>query len=95
VKTFGALKKQHGDQHLAVRCCWKPKKRTQGNGGTYKKLTAACRGLTHRAIPAWCKGHLRDKARTRLCQEPRRTDIQEETSGETGRHQWNKGLRPS
>jgi hypothetical protein len=21
VKTFGALKKQHGDQHLAVRCC--------------------------------------------------------------------------
>jgi hypothetical protein len=67
VKTFGALKKQHGDWHLAVRCCRNPNKQTQGNGGTRKKLAAACRGMTHQAISAWhkehcCQGQGKDKA---------------------------------
>jgi hypothetical protein len=39
------------DRHLAVRRRGQPKKRTQ------KKLTAACRGMTCPAIPAWRKGH--------------------------------------
>jgi hypothetical protein len=30
VKPVGALSKHHGDWHLAVECCQKPKKRTQG-----------------------------------------------------------------
>jgi hypothetical protein len=38
VETFRALKKQHGDWHLAVRHCGQPKKWTQGNGGSWKKF---------------------------------------------------------
>jgi hypothetical protein len=56
VETFGALKKRHRDRHLAVRGCGQPKERTQGNGGSQKKLIATCRGITHHAIPAWRKG---------------------------------------
>jgi hypothetical protein len=57
VKSFGALKKQHGDRHLAVGRCGKLKEQTQGKGGSWKKLAAACRGITHHAGVAWCKGH--------------------------------------
>jgi hypothetical protein len=57
VKPVRALKKRHGGQNLAVRCCQKPKKRTQGNVGSYKTLAAACRGMTCRAIPVQNKGH--------------------------------------
>jgi hypothetical protein len=57
VKTVIALKRQHGDWHLAVRCCDQPKKQTQRNCGSGKKLAAACRGMTCRPIPAWRKGH--------------------------------------
>jgi hypothetical protein len=45
-KPVGALKKQHGDQNLAIGCRQKPKKRIQGNGGSWKKSAAARRGLT-------------------------------------------------
>jgi hypothetical protein len=38
VETFGASKKRHRDRHLAIRCRSQPKKRTQGNGGSWKKL---------------------------------------------------------
>jgi hypothetical protein len=34
VKTFEALKKQYGDQHLAVGHWQQLKKRSQGNGGS-------------------------------------------------------------
>jgi hypothetical protein len=39
--TFGALKKRHGDRHLAVG----RRRRTQGNGGSREKLAVACRGV--------------------------------------------------
>jgi hypothetical protein len=57
VNSFGALKMQHGDRHLAVRRGEKQEKQTQGNGGSRKKLATTCRGMTHNAIPATCKGH--------------------------------------
>jgi hypothetical protein len=37
VKTFRALKKPHGDWHLAVRRCCQLKKLAQGNGGSREK----------------------------------------------------------
>jgi hypothetical protein len=57
VKIITALKKWHGDRHLAIRYHGQLKKRTQGNGGSWQKLAAACRGLTCCSIPAWHKGH--------------------------------------
>jgi hypothetical protein len=57
VENFGALKERHGDQYLAVGCHPQLKKRTQGNGGSRKKLAAACKGMTRPAIPARRKGH--------------------------------------
>jgi hypothetical protein len=44
VESSGAMKKQHGDLDLAIGCRWEPEKRTQGKGGSQKKLAAACRG---------------------------------------------------
>jgi hypothetical protein len=61
VNSFGALKMQHGDRHLAVRHGEK-QKRTQGNGGSWKKLATTYRGMTRNAIPATSKGHGKDKA---------------------------------
>jgi hypothetical protein len=43
VEKFGALKEQYRDWHLGVRRRSQPKKRTQGNGGSQKKLNAARR----------------------------------------------------
>jgi hypothetical protein len=43
VKTIGALEDRYGDRHLAARRRRQPKKRTQGDGGSQKKLVAACR----------------------------------------------------
>jgi hypothetical protein len=57
VKLIGALKKRHGSRHLAVGRRCQPKKRTQGNGGSRKKLVAACRGMTRSSIPTRRKGH--------------------------------------
>jgi hypothetical protein len=57
VETFGALKDWYVDQYLAVECCRQPKKRTQGNGGSQKKLATTHRQMTHRAIPVHCRGH--------------------------------------
>jgi hypothetical protein len=51
VKIVTALKKQYGDHHLTVGCHQQLKKQTQGDGGYWKKLAAARRGMTHRAIP--------------------------------------------
>jgi hypothetical protein len=57
VKTVRAQKKLYGDRHLAIGRCRQLRKWTQGDGGSRKKLAAARRGMTHRAIPAWHKGH--------------------------------------
>jgi hypothetical protein len=52
VETFGALKEQCEDWHLDMGCCRQLKKWTQGNDESQKKLTTACRGMTHHAILA-------------------------------------------
>jgi hypothetical protein len=57
VEIFGALKEWYRDQHLAVRRCGQLKKRTQGNGGSQRKLAAACRRMAHRVIPPQHKEH--------------------------------------
>jgi hypothetical protein len=57
LKTVRALKKWHRDRHLAIRHRGQPKKRIQGNGGSWKKLAVACRGMARRAIPASCWVH--------------------------------------
>jgi hypothetical protein len=49
VEMIRALKDWPVDWHPAVRCRSKSKKWTQGNGVSWKKLAAACRGMTHRA----------------------------------------------
>lgn len=56
VKTVIALKRQHKDWHLAVRCRSQLKKWTQGNCVSWKNMPATCRGMTCCPIPAWCKG---------------------------------------
>jgi hypothetical protein len=62
VKLVGALKKRHGDQHLVVGNRKKPKEWTQGDGGSWTTLAAACRGMNRRSIPARRKRHSKDKA---------------------------------
>jgi hypothetical protein len=43
-------------------CGEKPKKQTQDNGGSQKKLAITCRGMTRCAGLARRKGHGKDKA---------------------------------
>jgi hypothetical protein len=57
VKTIGALKDRYGDQHLAVECHQQPKKQTQGNVGSRKKLAAERRWMIRHAVPALLKEH--------------------------------------
>jgi hypothetical protein len=57
VETVGALEDRYGDRHLAVRHHWQPKKHTQGDDGSLKKLAAAHRWMTRRIVPARHKGH--------------------------------------
>jgi hypothetical protein len=61
VKPGRALKKWYGNLNLAIGRCQKPKKRTQGSGGSWKNLAA---------MP-FLHG-IRDKARTKLFQELRK-----------------------
>jgi hypothetical protein len=53
VETVDTLK----DRYLAVGRRRQPKKRTQGDGGSWQKLAAARGRLARRAIPAPRKGH--------------------------------------
>jgi hypothetical protein len=95
VETVGALKKRYRNLLLTVRRRGQQKKRTQGNGGSRNKLAAACRGMTCLTIPAWCKGHCcqgQGKGQG-YAKNPQRTAVREETSRETGRHEWNKEPR--
>jgi hypothetical protein len=52
VKTVRELRNRHGDWHLAVRWRGLPKKWTQSNGSSWKKLAAAHSGMTRHATPA-------------------------------------------
>jgi hypothetical protein len=60
-KSFGALKKQHGDWNLAVGRRQNPKERTQDNGGSRKNLALAYRGTIRRTGVARRKGHGRQE----------------------------------
>jgi hypothetical protein len=44
METIKAMEGRYGDSH-------------HGDGGSQKMLAAACKGMTHRAIPAPSKGH--------------------------------------
>jgi hypothetical protein len=46
VKTIGALEDQYGDRYLAIRRRQQPKKWTQGDGGSWRKLAAPFRWMT-------------------------------------------------
>jgi hypothetical protein len=73
VDNFGARKKRPRYRHLAVRRRGQPTERTQGNGGSRKKLAAAHRGMTRReGVAGAMNRDVRDKARTRLYKEPRK-----------------------
>jgi hypothetical protein len=67
VETIGALK----DRHLTVERRRQPKKWTQIDGGSRKKLAATRRRMTRRAILASRKGHCHQgPARTMFYAEP-------------------------
>jgi hypothetical protein len=57
LKEEVALKKQHGNWHLAIGPSEKLKEWTQGDGGSWKKLAVTCRRMTRHAIPTWREGH--------------------------------------
>jgi hypothetical protein len=92
VETVRALKKRHRDWHLATRRHGQPKKQTQGNGGSQKKLAVVYREMTRYAIPAQHKDHCcQGQRKGQGCtKNPENMDVQEETLGKTGRHHWNK-----
>jgi hypothetical protein len=55
-ETYGALKERYENRHLAVGRR-QLKKLTQGDGGSWKKLAVASKGMTRRVIPVPRKGH--------------------------------------
>jgi hypothetical protein len=59
VKSFRALKGR-GDRHLAVGQHGQPRERTQGYCGSWMKLAAAGRKMTHHAGVALCQGDGQD-----------------------------------
>jgi hypothetical protein len=83
------MKKRYGDLHLAVGHRSQLKYRIQGRGGSRKKLAAARGRLTRRAVPARRKGHGRQAPGKDIVVQgtPGMTDVQEETSGESGMQQ--------
>jgi hypothetical protein len=52
VESVRGLEDRYGNWHLAVGHRQQLKKWIQGSGGFWKKLAAACRWITHYAIPA-------------------------------------------
>jgi hypothetical protein len=89
--TVGVMKERCRDRHLAVRRSGQPKKLTQGNGGSRKKLAAACRRNGRRTVEQR-RQKIADRGHC-LKGNLEKTDLREETSGDTGRHQWNKEPR--
>jgi hypothetical protein len=73
VEMIGALKERYRDWHLSIGHRQQPKKRAQGDGGSWKKLAAACRQMTHHAIPASRRGHgRRCSSRVSVAREARK-----------------------
>jgi hypothetical protein len=58
-EKFGATEDRAGELHLAVRRHRQQKKRAQVNGGPPQKFAAFRGRVTHRAVPALLKGHVR------------------------------------
>jgi hypothetical protein len=56
VETVGALEDRSGDRRLTAGHRRQPKKRTQGNGRSWKKLAATLRWMVCRAVSARRKG---------------------------------------
>jgi hypothetical protein len=56
LESFGEVRERYGDRHLAAGRGRQPRKRTQGNGESGKKLTAARRQMTRRVGTARRKG---------------------------------------
>jgi hypothetical protein len=55
-EIIGALEDRYRDRHLAIGRRRQPKKWTQVDGGSRKKLAAARRRMTRHAVPARRKG---------------------------------------
>jgi hypothetical protein len=56
-EILGNNETRHRWRHLAAWWHGKPKELTQGNCGSWQKLNAACRKMTHHAAMTWCRGH--------------------------------------
>ncbi|PNF39353.1 hypothetical protein B7P43_G18361 [Cryptotermes secundus] len=64
LKPVRGRKKQHREKKQAAGQCREPKKLTQGDCGSWMKLAAACREVSHRATMAWCKRNIFRKSWT-------------------------------
>jgi hypothetical protein len=90
-ETGRAPKKQYRGQNLAAECCSQPEEQTQGNGGSWKKLTATGMRMTCHAKVAWRKGNHQEKlGQGRGTRNLGRTEVREEASAETGMQIWDK-----
>jgi hypothetical protein len=58
VEFSGTVKKRHRGRHLAAGRCGEPKKLTRGYCGSRRKLAAACRKVSRRAVVARRKGNI-------------------------------------
>jgi hypothetical protein len=64
VKSLRTMKKWHRGRHLAAGRRGEPKEPNQGDCGSWRKLAAACRKVSHHAAVAWQKGNVFRKIRT-------------------------------
>jgi hypothetical protein len=67
VEKVRALEDRYGDRHLAVGHRRQPKKRTEGDGGSWQKFAAARGRLTRRNIPAPGKGRSSGTRQRQCC----------------------------
>jgi hypothetical protein len=74
------MKKQHWGQHLTAGRHGKPKELTQGDCGSWRKVAAACRRMTHSTRVEDAGDMIaRDMTRTMFYKNPEGTDVREET----------------
>jgi hypothetical protein len=85
VETIGALENRYGDRNRGVSRPQLLKKRTQGYGGSRKKVTTARRWMTRRAFPDDRKGSIhKETGRDNVARRA--------TNGETFAKRQRKGL---
>jgi hypothetical protein len=88
VETFGALKKRHGDWHLAIGCCRQLKKWTQGSGGSWNKLATTLKQMTRHAGMAQRK--IRSHKGLTMEQRQRKNRTRHNVAQGTGKIRWEK-----